>query len=1091
MLDASYYLPKTETVDEDGNTVLGVANDNVVEVPLTGSAEVVYLDLENELTEDPTDLCTLLENESAPVHIWLAIAAAYANKGQLNEAKEVIQKGSMVFQNEKSAPLLTFTAWLIIRQSKLAQSAEEQEQYLKIASDSVAQALHYEHSNPLIRLAHAEIAYQKKDYNQALDNYDRILKSNAKSESNVFALIGKAKVLFQKKQYNSSLKIFQQVLILNPIVKPDPRIGIGLNFWKLNDKPLAVKAWNRSLEIDPNNLIAKTLITLSKFDSSFNSINDDEFIKNYSSSLDSLNSLLKINKENPIGLLLLISYYYSKKNYDLVKSLATKVIDLSKNKQNLLSDANFWLGRVEYDLNNFSEAQKFFTESARLNPENLLSKFGVGQSQVQRNNIDDSILLFESIYKSNSKILEVNYILGILYSLNPKNHLKSISVLEKYIRRAKDLNEPIILNAYLTLSRLFENKDNTQSLNYLSKSIELLKEKGITNIPIEILNNLGVFHFIKGNPDSAKTFFQSAIESSDVSEEQKITLNYNIARSEEASNPEDAVLKYNEILEKVPGYIYSKIRLLYLEILKSADSAELINKMNELLDSNASNLEIRAFYSWFLRKSPKKSDDKGENLESKHNKETLTKYDSHDTYALISLGNLYIAMAKEIKPKSQSDVDKKNQSFVRGAQLFQKVLSIDPHNAFAAQGIAIIFYEIKQTNIALEIFRKVRDSIDDVSVYINLGHAFVDVGQYSKAIESYEIALTRYGDENKDCKYLTLVGRAWFARGVAEKSLESYLKSLEYSKKSLNVAMKLNLVKLINQLKFNVSFIQFNIAQFVCKLDFNKRTVEDIKEAISGLNESIETLNSLSNEKQPPYPAELLKQRASMASNTLINQLERSLKEQEEYSVKFEDKLREAQELRKLEKARAEAEELKRKQEEEAKEAKLKEEYLKLQEQAREWEKERESFIDDENEEKEKKSKKSKNAIVTDDELSDADDKIVVGKKSKKNGKAGKRKTDGENSGEAKKRKLAKTSKKYKSADIVEDSDEDDGGFDESKLGDEDEDSDVDQDEKMEDEPDALEQAEAKIESSEKAAAAGSSSEKEGDKEDDDIDDLF
>ncbi|CCH43266.1 RNA polymerase-associated protein CTR9 [Wickerhamomyces ciferrii] len=1056
-------MSKVEKVDEN---VLGASfylkgeqANSTVEVPMNDSNEVVTIDLEEELPEDPTDLCTLLENEHAAPHYWLLIAAVYANKSLVNEAMEVITTGLNLYQNSESAPFHTFLSWLNLRQSKSSIESSEDNQFLKKAADSLKIALQYQPHYILNRLARAEITYQQGQYDQALDYFERILKLDVKSDSNVYALLGKAKTLYNKKNYQTSLKTFQQILILNPLLKPDPRIGIGLNFWNLKDKKMATKAWERSLEIDPENEVAKLLIVLSKFDSSFDSLTDDDFISTYTKALESLQTLIKTTPENPVLLLLLASYYYSKNDLDSVLKICEKVLQKGNLSSNLSSDANFWIARVHFEREDFSNSTKFFAESLKLNSDNLLAKLGVGQSQIQRGSIEDSIITFESIYNNNQKILEIDYILGILYAQDEKNHQKAIAALEKYIRLSKDKNEPIALNTYLTLSKLFENKDNSLALSHLSKALDVLKKRGET-IPIEVLNNLGVFHFIKGNPESANTFFESAHQAN-TDEDLNISLTYNLARTQENSDIQSSIDKYNEISEKSPSYIYSKIRLLFLEILQAdvKNDQVLEEKLNQLLESHVSNLEVRAFYSWYLKRSNKANTGKGENLESKHNKETLVKYDSHDTYALISLGNLYCSIAREVKGKTPQDLEKKNQSYVRGAQLFQKVLTIDPNNVFAAQGIAIIFVENKHSTVALETFRKIRDAIDDVSVYINLGHCLIEVGQFSKAIESYEIALRRYGDETKDSRYLTLVGRAWFARASAEKSLESYLKSLEYSEKAFEVAENTKLKKILPSLKYNIAFVQFNIAQFIQRQDISKRTVEDISKALDGLKIAIDTLNELANEKYPPYPADILKQRASMGSNTLINQLERAIKEQKDYETKFEDKLKAAQEAREKERLKAELEEEKRKEEEAAKQELLKAEYLKLQEQAKEWEREREAFIEPEDDEdtgkKSKKGKKSKNAINTDDELSDEDKPVKKSRKS--SGKKSKRKKDEnaingddeEESPEAKKRKLS--SKKYKSADIIEDSDEDLEDFDESKLGDDNEDD------------DALEKAEAKI----------------------------
>ena len=86
----------------------------------------------------------------------------------------------------------------------------------------------------------------KTELDEALQNFNQVLKNAA---TNLVALLGKARVLFAQKQYPQSLRLYQQVLQLNPNAQPDPRIGIGLCFWAMNEKEKAKMCWERSLEV--------------------------------------------------------------------------------------------------------------------------------------------------------------------------------------------------------------------------------------------------------------------------------------------------------------------------------------------------------------------------------------------------------------------------------------------------------------------------------------------------------------------------------------------------------------------------------------------------------------------------------------------------------------------------------------------------------------------------------------------------------------------------------------------------------------------------------------------------------------------------
>lgn len=136
---------------------------------------------------------------------------------------------------------------------------------------------------------------------------------------------------------------------------------------------------------------------------------------------------------------------------------------------------------------------------------------------------------------------------------------------------------------------------------------------------------------------------------------------------------------------------------------------------------------------------------------------------------------------------------------LQSCRAFEKALYVDKSNAFAAQGVAIIFAETKQSDKALHIFNKIRETLDDVSVYTNLGSCLVDLRQYAKAIECYEIALNRFKNGN-DSQLLIYLGRAWYVRGMYERNLEALKTSLDYTERALEMLPG------NSSLKFNIAF---------------------------------------------------------------------------------------------------------------------------------------------------------------------------------------------------------------------------------------------------------------------------------------------
>lgn len=964
ILDLSFYLG-TNSSEQSKN----------LDVPLS-NGQIVSINLDEELPDDSLELVSFLETENCPTKYWISVAQAYCWKSKPEEALKMINhalKGeALPDTTEDKIKLHSFLSWLYLKNVSLG--VDSRAVNLKRAAEEISIVSRGDASNVPNLLAKAILyLYRDEHVEKSIEIFDRLLKIDA---TNCFALLGKAQIILKKtKNYSNALKLYQQVLLINPVMKPDPRIGIGLCFWLLKDEKMAVLSWQRSLELDPDNVKARVLLCLSKFNLIFNeSLTDDDFIANYKTSLNELANLHKQAPNDNIILLSLASYYFAKQDYDTVNKIGYKVVEtlgggkggesISSGKQSsynsiLLSNATLWLGRVSFAQSDYTKSQKYFHESIKLNDLNLLSKLGLGQSQISRGLIEEAIITYESILKTDLKCLEVNYSLGCLYSIQKGRRKQELAIqmLEKYLRLCAKApgtedtasgagvgSEPVILNALLTLAKLYESKDLNQSLNYLNKAIESRKLIG-KDVPLEVYNNVGVIHFIKNNFDSSSQFFQTSLNNLDESDkdlanELKLTINFNLARSKEISNKLEAIEIYEKLLEECPSYFSAKLRLLFLNCITDKKDESTLNGIKEeiesLLSSYTSSLEVRSFYGWFLNTFGKRLQIKPD-ADTTHQKDTLVEYDSHDCYALLSLANIYCIMAREIKVTSAQQGEKRKKYYIRAIELFSKVLSVDPKDVYAAQGLAIIYIESKETHKGLDILRKIRDSLNDVSIYLNLAHVLLDMKQFIKSIENYEIALHRFGGNN-DSKIISLLGRAWYLRGMYEKNIVYLKKSLEFSEEALNEDKGTNGANKSN-LKFNLAYVQFQIAEYVSKLPVDQRNVEDIKSSILGLNEAISVLNDLASEeeKYAPYPKADLKARANLGQQTLLNRLNVCLEETTEFLAKFEHRLEEAQKEREREEQALLREEEERRSKQREIEEDLAKERAKLQEQAQQW----------------------------------------------------------------------------------------------------------------------------------------------------------
>jgi RNA polymerase-associated protein CTR9 len=174
--------------------------------------------------------------------------------------------------------------------------------------------------------------------------------------------------------------------------------------------------------------------------------------------------------------------------------------------------------------------------------------------------------------------------------------------------------------------------------------------------------------------------------------------------------------------------------------------------LKDSLASQSSNLNLRAYYTYFLIQFNS----------SKGAREfvfgTLRDHDKHDLYALCAAGWLHYYQARESRDSSQKGVEERRLLFRRSAEFYEKALGLDPLCAVAAQGLAIVTAEDALGTLggalppgpapdetqrravnardALEVFAKVRESTNDGSVHVNMGHCYFARDELDRAIES-------------------------------------------------------------------------------------------------------------------------------------------------------------------------------------------------------------------------------------------------------------------------------------------------------------------------------------------------------------------
>ena len=685
----------------------------------------------------------------------------------------------------------------------------------------------------------------------------------------------------------------------------------------------------------------------------------------------------KIDKDFPLSCASFANYFLLTGRYPTVEPLARKAIEQT-DVNAIASDGWYLLARKEHNLGEFQKASDYYNraDQARggIDKGYTPAKFGVVQILVQMQDFDGAKFRLEKLLQSN-KSLEAMTLLGCLYaeevftaqSAGGKEDKtgeakKAINYLETVRKSWKDEKVKVKPDesVLLYLARLYESSQPGESMKCLQlvEAMQLEKipdedrpEAGQDDalylaqlrehLPPQLLNNMACFLYGSESYDFARETFQIALnacvrltekqeaeredpdaEETDNSDTDALvtTISYNLARTYEALSllPESQKV-YEGLLARHSDYTDASARLAYIS-LRESPTDQGPKKISTLYQNDYGNVEVRSLMGWYLNRSKRRTANIAEDQEQRHYKHTLQGYDKHDKYSLTGMGNIYLLNARDMPRNTEAEKDKRRKMYEKAVEFFDKALQLDPQNAYAAQGIAIALVDDKKDyGSAVQIFTRVRDTIRDPSVFINLGHVYAELRQFQRSIENYEVALKKDG-RGENAQILACLSRVWLLKGKADRSIAALNTSLEYSQRAL--AAQPEMV----HLQFNIAFVQFQIAQLVNGLPEAQRTLEDVQAAAAGLEDAIITFGDIAKVKQPPYPRNALEQRAAMAKNTMRRQLERAEKTQRDFEEKNAEKLKVAKARREEELRRREDELRRRREEEEEKARKIAEE---------------------------------------------------------------------------------------------------------------------------------------------------------------------
>ncbi|KAJ8969598.1 hypothetical protein NQ314_001677 [Rhamnusium bicolor] len=326
---------------------------------------------------------------------------------------------------------------------------------------------------------------------------------------------------------------------------------------------------------------------------------------------------------------------------------------------------------------------------------------------------------FEKVLKAQPGNYETMKILGALYAGSSSQSKRDIA--KVHLKKVTD-QFPDDIEAWIELAQILEQSDLQASLSAYETAMQLLRKNVQSEIPVEILNNVGALQYryakLKlNNLVEAKKNIELALNRSKAEAAQdpqyynsvSVTMTYNLARLNEALCLFDKSEKlYKDILKQHPNYVDCYLRLGCMardkgHIYEASDwykEALMIDKEHPDAWSLMGNLHL-----------------------AKQDTSNTNPATSQDSYSHLALGNVWLQTLHQ--PTKDKEKMKRHQD--RALLIYKQVLKIDPRNIFAANGVGLSWH-IKYENCLRKFYK-----YNNVDVLQYLARAYFKAGKLKEA----------------------------------------------------------------------------------------------------------------------------------------------------------------------------------------------------------------------------------------------------------------------------------------------------------------------------------------------------------------------
>ncbi|PLW41930.1 hypothetical protein PCASD_12797 [Puccinia coronata f. sp. avenae] len=902
-------------------TAMAMASSSILEVPLNNNTESLELDLAEFCGGEGSveEIVGIFLQEKLPAKFWTRAAMEYWKRDLREDAISLANQGLQALRDQ-----------------------DRPSECLPLLCQLATYAINISRGLPTYKLEMPE--------------YDTVPPAQPTCDETLTKAahyLNEASIIDSKNPLVLDARALSTCLKLAPRVLPDPRIGIGSCFWFLGDHKLARQAWERSLVVNPGkaSLGARLLLGLSQFQASKDIyLSDEAKFAAYQNAISDVQAVFKMDRNNAAAAAVLASHLLTANNWATATKMAERAVQYA-NTSSTLVEARLVLARAFHAQGKLNEATREYKAAAPPDRFSLTPILGVAQILVARNEFGMAINMFENVLRRQPSCIEALTNLAALrthlaFNSSSSNEASSEKTKAKELYEritrlfATRLKNPSINpddegimpprirevasdpDLYIEVARLSSDTDINRAMKAYRQSLTVREDLG-KPIPAMLLNNIGVLEWKKGHLAEAQEKIESALAATasavvgdeterEINERTAVCMLFNLGViCEEAKDKEKAKDIYERILLRHPEYVDAKARLALMYLTeKNFDKTNALLK--EALTSQTGNGELRALYTYFLIESNQIKQARDFTVA------TLKDHDKSDVYALCASGALLYTQARENKAVGPEASLDRASKFFRSTEFFEKALQLDPQCAFAAQGLAIALAEhvISPSNVSapssngtlaadaslvraknlrdsITILTKVREALNDGSVYVNLGHCHYLRDEFDRAIENYYTASKRFYDD-KNVVVLLYLARAWYQKASKDRSFAALRSALTFVQTAKEHHPK------DGAIAFNLALVQQKGLELLVDLPPSSRTLAEIRTAIADAQLAQEAFGELAAKPAGtvPFDIDIAHQRKRYGESLLRRTSELS-ESQEAY---------ESSEMAKVERARQERE---------------------------------------------------------------------------------------------------------------------------------------------------------------------------------------